>query len=31
MVDHYFVVMEQMGEKIDSLEDEVVANRGARR
>jgi magnesium transporter len=26
VVDHYFVVMEQMGEKIDSLENEVVAN-----
>jgi len=26
VVDHYFVVMESMGEKIDSLEDEVVAN-----
>ena len=25
-VDHYFVVMEKMGEKIDVLEDEVVAN-----
>jgi len=24
VVDHYFVVMEKMGEKIDSLEDEVV-------
>jgi magnesium transporter len=26
VVDHYFVVMEKMGEKIDSLENEVVAN-----
>ena len=26
VVDHYFVVMEKMGEKIDSLEDEVVSN-----
>jgi magnesium transporter len=26
VVDHYFVVMEQMGEKIDSLENDVVAN-----
>ncbi len=26
VVDHYFVVMEKMGEKIDGLEDEVVAN-----
>ncbi|MGE5855523.1 MAG: magnesium/cobalt transporter CorA [Syntrophaceae bacterium] len=26
VVDHYFVVMEQMGEKIDGLEDDVVAN-----
>jgi len=26
VVDHYFVVMEKMGEKIDDLEDEVVAN-----
>jgi magnesium transporter len=26
VVDHYFVVMEKMGEKIDILEDEVVAN-----
>src|SRR5690606_21386383 len=26
VVDHYFVVMERMGEKIDSLENEVVAN-----
>jgi magnesium transporter len=26
VVDHYFVVMESMGEKIDSLENEVVAN-----
>jgi magnesium transporter len=26
VVDHYFVVMEKIGEKIDSLEDEVVAN-----
>ena len=25
VVDHYFVVMEKMGEKIDRLEDEVVA------
>jgi magnesium transporter len=26
VVDHYFVVMEKMGEKIDILENEVVAN-----
>ncbi|HTZ38686.1 MAG TPA: magnesium/cobalt transporter CorA [Syntrophales bacterium] len=26
VVDHYFAVMENMGEKIDSLENEVVAN-----
>jgi magnesium transporter len=26
VVDHYFVVMEKMGEKIDDLENEVVAN-----
>ena len=26
VVDHYFVVMERMGEKLDSLEDEVVSN-----
>jgi magnesium transporter len=26
VVDHYFVVMEYMGEKIDSLEDQVVSN-----
>jgi magnesium transporter len=26
VVDHYFVVMEKMGEKIDNLENEVVAN-----
>jgi magnesium transporter len=26
VVDHYFVVMEKMGEKIDGLEDDVVAN-----
>ena len=26
VVDHYFVVMEKMGEKIDVLEDEVVSN-----
>jgi magnesium transporter len=26
VVDHYFIVMEKMGEKIDSVEDEVVAS-----